>query len=57
MGNIHGLLPIQISPFKISRFSNRKSKFLALFSLKFPKLWIFLELYKIKTADERWFDI
>lgn len=48
MGNIHGLLPIQIFPFKISRFSNRKSKFLALFSLKFPKLWIFWSYIKLK---------
>lgn len=57
MGNIHGLLPIQISSFKISRFSNRKTKFLALFSLNSPNYGFFLELYKIKTADERWFDI
>ena len=38
MGNIHGLLPIQISPIEILRFWNRKVNFL---TLKIPQIMDF----------------
>ena len=57
MGNIHGLLPIQISPIEILRFWNRKVNFFDVIKLKIPQIMDFLEFYKIKTADEGWFDI
>ena len=45
MGNIHGLLPIQISPIEILRFWNRKVNFFDVIKLKIPQIMDFFWSY------------